>query len=606
VPLSKRKLIATVANSSSLPNEIQLAAQQGLRIFPCWPPGQGPYGPSPDACKHSRITDWVQLATCDLAQLAKWERDFPGCNWGVLTGEPGGIFILDTDGPAGEQWLAAQVEIHGEDWTRTLTVRTGRREGGHQLYYRHPEGVTLHSTTGVIAAGVDIKGWHSLGILPPSVHPSGRPYQWVTPIDHPILQAPPFLLATIFETGVQPVAQSENEGGEIPEGVRNDTLFRLGCSMRAKGMSEAAIHAGLLAENAASCSPPLDEREVEGIAASVAHYEAEPQMILTRPIKSTVDLELFETAAEFATKTPAETLWIVPFFIPEAGMAEEVAKVKSGKTALAMAMVRAALGGLPFLDQPCRRTPVVYLTEQGESSLRQALEKADLLGRHDLFLMRWHKTMGIGWAQLAAAAVEKAREVAARLIVVDTLGQFSQLLGDAENNAGLALEVLRPLQQAQAQGIASLIIRHERKSDAEISDAGRGSSAYAGAVDVLMRLRRLGASHPANYRKLETLSRFDQTPPESVVELTPEGYRRHDAVAVTLEAAEESILAALPITLREAKTVLELTAITKHNRTTVQRAITELVNKGWVKLVGAGVRGSAYHYYRTEVDGALQ
>ena len=39
------------------------------------------------------------------------------------------------------------------------------------------------------------------------------------------------------------------------------------------GMSQAEISAGLLATNQARCEPPLDGREVERIAASVARYE---------------------------------------------------------------------------------------------------------------------------------------------------------------------------------------------------------------------------------------------------------------------------------------------------------------------------------------------
>ena len=343
---------------------------------------------------------------------------------------------------------------------------------------------------------------------------------------------------------------------------------------------------------------------MQTIAGSIAHYEPEPILVLKpRPVQGEKS-ELFETAATFAQAAPVATKWVAKPWIPAGGMTEMVGKIKaSGKTTFALAITRAVLEGVPFLNQPCSKSPVVYLTEQPESSLREALQKADLLHRNDLFLMRWHKAMGTSWKDLASAATEKAEQVSANLIVVDTLSQFAQLLGDAENNSGQALEVLRPLQAAQERGIAVLLVRHERKGDAEISDAGRGSSAFAGAVDVLLRLRRLGASHPATYRRLESLSRFDETPGDSVVEWTPEGYRLHDVAAVTLEAAERKLLAAVPRREQDAKTCLELASVTGQNRRTLERALAELVTTGSVKRLGAGVRGCAFRYYAEDIGG---
>jgi hypothetical protein len=58
----------------------------------------------------------------------------------------------------------------------------------------------------------------------------------------------------------------------IPEGKRNDTLMRLGASLRARGLNEDEIRAALLDENSRRCDPPLEAEEVHGIARSVARY----------------------------------------------------------------------------------------------------------------------------------------------------------------------------------------------------------------------------------------------------------------------------------------------------------------------------------------------
>ena len=69
-----------------------------------------------------------------------------------------------------------------------------------------------------------------------------------------------------------------SEGPTQPAGAliavgRNNALTRMAGTMQRKGMTLAAIEAALLAENLASCSPPLADDEVLGIARSVRRYQ---------------------------------------------------------------------------------------------------------------------------------------------------------------------------------------------------------------------------------------------------------------------------------------------------------------------------------------------
>ena len=59
----------------------------------------------------------------------------------------------------------------------------------------------------------------------------------------------------------------------VPEGERNDTLFREGCRLRERGIDRQAINDALLAINQHCCTPPLDTSEVERIATSCASYD---------------------------------------------------------------------------------------------------------------------------------------------------------------------------------------------------------------------------------------------------------------------------------------------------------------------------------------------
>jgi hypothetical protein len=61
-------------------------------------------------------------------------------------------------------------------------------------------------------------------------------------------------------------------GEPIPAGIRNDTLFRLGAGMRARGFTTPAIEAALLVHNEEQCQPPAPESEVRRIAKSAGRY----------------------------------------------------------------------------------------------------------------------------------------------------------------------------------------------------------------------------------------------------------------------------------------------------------------------------------------------
>src|ERR671915_1661943 len=151
------------------------------------------------------------------------------------------------------------------------------------------------------------------------------------------------------------------------------------------------------------------------------------------------------------------------------------------------------------------------------------------------------------WLDVSPAAVDKALEVGAGVLFVDTLGQFAGIRGDGENSAGEAHRAMQPLQEAAAKGLAVCITRHERKGGGEVGESGRGSSAFGGAVDIILSIRRAEGNVRPTVRVIESLSRFEETPDKLVIELTPEGYRSlGDATAFAEKEARESILDIMP------------------------------------------------------------
>jgi len=306
----------------------------------------------------------------------------------------------------------------------------------------------------------------------------------------------------------------------------------------------------------------------------------------------------FQTAAEISAETPDNVDWISKPWVAAGSFTNVSGKVKAaGKTTFVMRMVGAVLDGLPFMGEPTSKTPVVYLTEQPSPSFKEALKAAGLVDRQDLCVLPWNRSVGFTWPEVAAAALMECKRIGARFLVVDTLHQFAQLTGDSENNAGDALEAVRPIQSAMADGIAVLVVTHDRKSGGDVGDSGRGSSAFAGAADIVLSIRRPEGDHHPAQRRVEALSRFAETPPVLIIELTSDGYIAHgSAEDVAAQQVRAKLLEMLPPSEGDAITLDALVKAIGGGRGTVQRVLDGLSG---VCRAGAGKRGDPYRYYRS-------
>ena len=319
----------------------------------------------------------------------------------------------------------------------------------------------------------------------------------------------------------------------------------------------------------------------------------------------------FRTARAVGEEVPEQVDWFVPGYIAAGAVTELVGKIKAaGKTTWLTHAVRAIVTGTSFLDRPTLQTGVVYLTEQSPTSFRVALSRAGLLERDDVVVLFWRDTTGVAWPDVVADAVAECQRRGFGLLAVDTLPRFAGLRGDAENNAGDADAAMAPLQLAAADGLAVVVVRHERKAGGEVGDSGRGSSAFGGAVDIVLALKRgEGATRPT-VRVLHALSRFDETPGELVVELQEHGYvALGDHAAVALADARGRLLADLPRSADAAISMAELVArLTGLSPSTIERARDVLMAQGDVLRRGGGRKGDPYRYWAPlpKEDGAFR
>jgi hypothetical protein len=373
-----------------------------------------------------------------------------------------------------------------------------------------------------------------------------------------------------------------------------------------------------LIRGSALASPKFDERRggATWIAAEIDHAISEVGEVYTPKrggekhssvyrdgVADERKTLLFKTAREVAQETPVEVDWIARPWVARGAITELDGKIKAaGKTTFVSHKVSCIVDGKPFMGEPTTKTKVVWLTEQSPATFRKVLERADLTDRDDVVIVHWHDAIGMEWQTVAKAATEKALEIGAGLLVVDTLGQFAGIKGDGENNAGAAQEAMQPLQEAAALGLAVEFTRHERKGGGEVGESGRGSSAFGGAVDVIMSIRRGEGNTRPSVRIVEALSRFDETPDKVVVELTAGGYRNlGDAAAFAEKEARDAIVEILPAKAEHAMTtadVLDRLGKQDIKRTVATEALASLTAAGTIERLGKGQKGSPYRYYK--------
>jgi DNA-binding transcriptional regulator YiaG len=132
-------------------------AQLGWSLIPLKPHSKEPLVP------------WKALQKRKLTEpeIADLFEQHPDANFGVITGTISRIFVLDADAPeVVKNWGVPETPI----------VETAR---GRHYYFKVPD-ARIRSAT-AIADGLDIRGEGGYAVIPPSIHPSGRTYEWVLP-----------------------------------------------------------------------------------------------------------------------------------------------------------------------------------------------------------------------------------------------------------------------------------------------------------------------------------------------------------------------------------------------------------------------------------------
>lgn len=140
-------------------------AEGGWPVFPCNPETKAPLTPA-----------GFNDATVDPVLINRWWARNPGALIGVPTGGAIGAWVLDIDDPGAFE-AACDIAL-----PRTRCARTGK---GYHLYFEWDPAAPIHNLQRTKKGwpipslpGAEVRGDGGYVIVPPSIHPNGKPYVW--------------------------------------------------------------------------------------------------------------------------------------------------------------------------------------------------------------------------------------------------------------------------------------------------------------------------------------------------------------------------------------------------------------------------------------------
>ena len=432
-------------------------------------------------------------ATTDPAQIEKWWTRNPSANIGIATGTiSNGLVAIDMDvdkikGKDGYHafldWCEDNFLMLPDSW---LSI-TGR--GGYHLFYRSE--FEVPSRIGWLT-DVDIRADGAYIVAPPSIHPNGNAYEWEqSPEEYSLVTTSDIDVEYVMNCVIASKASNKEPlkiPDEIPEGHRDDLMFKIACKYQSMGMSDEAMLAALLAENQARCKPPLSDKEIRQKVKQAQKYakgdtvsvDVKADAVAQRKTYGKTGCKIEENITEYDLDMPVldsfeerSKEWLVPYYIPKGAVTLLCSDGGIGKTTLWCDTLAAFTTGRTTIFDKANEIPfhsgrtydVMYFSKEDptEEVLKQKLRDAGAdqkrircFGLDDPRLNKiWYGSL------LLEELVKKYRP---SIIVFDTLQAFLPEGVDMAKRKDMR-DALNPLNALGAQfGTAFLMVMHTNKS----------------------------------------------------------------------------------------------------------------------------------------------
>lgn len=458
--------------------------QRGWSVVPIPRGEKHPVGMSWDEFKTRRPTqDEVR------AWIAKGGEEQ---NVGIITGAVSGLVVVDADGASAIRELAER------GINSPLRVATSK---GQHLYFAHPGGTIKNAVriTGSSAEGVDIRADGGLVVAPPSIHASGRLYQWIgNPQTQLPVYDPAWFTSSRLITRREPgwVATALTSMGP---GNRDSLLASVVGKMMRDGWKDDEVRAmlGPHPEVIAHGLPELDR-----IIKSVRRYHSRPQSTAkVFGVKQLLDLQ-------------QHVEWLVESLIPKQATMIIGGEQGLGKSWMLLDLAFSLASGTPWMGLfPTQKATVLYVDEENAPQLvRERVQKL-LSARPELNAedLPVHFRIGQGLDltndESRGLLVQQIRELKPTLVIIDSLVRSN---GAEENSASEMRRVFAQVKRLMDEFGTSFVfadheakgaIYHQQEQRAPSAQDLRGSNEKAAFADAVLSVRKKEGSLQAWHTK---------------------------------------------------------------------------------------------------------
>jgi RecA-family ATPase len=470
---SRQQAVTEMARSNAAPEDypaasvftpmqaaLQLAEEYGVPVFPC----------GNDKRPHTQ--HGFKDASTNLETIESFWRQWPDALIGVPTGIVSKILVVDVD-PDGQEW-------HSRNVGQLQCARVHATRRGYHLLYRMPD-LEIRNSASTVAVGIDVRAEGGYIIWWPA-----HGYNATGSLDE--LTEPPMWLLRVLTTERPQRAPSKHTSAKIPEGTRNDTLFRLAAGFRRAGAGSTELSAAVDAFNG-RCEKPLDDVELDSIVRSAMRYPAEPHPHIEIPERIPLDWK------QLSQQKPPVRDWAIEHWLGMRHVTLLSGGGGSGKTSMAQAMASCLALRTEYLDRtPTQRTVLMWACEDDTQELwRRQSAIAEWLGVPlSDFAGRLHLHSYDGAQVELAAHVDQRRlretpmmselcaqigDYRADVVVLDNIARL--FAGNENDRHDVTAFIAMLTAAALPTGAAVLLLGHPGKAaGSEYS----GSTAWEGAV----------------------------------------------------------------------------------------------------------------------------
>lgn len=355
---------------------IEEYVDSGWSILPVKPDEKRPY-----------MANWLQYtrtrATKDM--VSNWFASLSGAGVGVVTGRISNMVALDV-----ESWCPVPIDELLKKYPTQMIARSGG--GGYHLFYQYPQNVGKVSNRVGIFEGADLRADGGFLVLPPTMHQSGRRYEWVK-------RGP----LGAFPTGLLDLQSRSPGQGEgwitealrgVSEGGRNDTCARLAGYFFKKGLNSDIVEALLMEWNEKN-DPPMPVREVRTTIKSIerSHAGVEQQFTKVEFEDDRHNQPQEQKSSTFGIMKMSDYVkgyggegvsWLVDEWLPDGSITFLVSPPESYKTWILLDLAVSVSAGVPFLGHYRVNSPGPTLIIQQEDSHAGLTDRLALIAEQKL------------------------------------------------------------------------------------------------------------------------------------------------------------------------------------------------------------------------------